>query len=215
MIKNIKRRILPLIPVGIGFLWFFILQLVMTSPRYILYVRLDDYIPFVPIFIVPYVLWYFYMAAPFLLLFRRDYREYLRYCKAIAATLIVTCFIYSVWTNGINLRPDLTGRAGIFTEVIRVLYEVDSPMNSAPSLHTSLGVIAHMGFVRYLGRGRRTRFARAISLIYCILNAASTVLIKQHSIIDTAGGLLLALIICALWAVSTPRVRGTKILRTY
>ena len=42
--------------------WFIYLEKHVTDHYYVIHSRLDDYIPFVEYFIVPYLLWFFFMA---------------------------------------------------------------------------------------------------------------------------------------------------------
>lgn len=61
--------------------WFFWLESRANLPYHVIHVWLDDKIPFVEYFIVPYLLWFVYVAAVFLyLFFKGTKQEFYRYC---------------------------------------------------------------------------------------------------------------------------------------
>lgn len=73
-------------------------------------------------------------------------------------------------------------------DLIRWLYSVDTPTNSNPSMH----VIDSMAVYLALKRDRWLSGRRAFQVANLVLNVviiASTVLVKQHSIIDVICGL--------------------------
>ena len=54
--------------------WFVYLEKTVTSNYHIMHVRLDDFIPFNEYFIIPYMLWFAYVAGAVLYLFYRRER---------------------------------------------------------------------------------------------------------------------------------------------
>ena len=71
-------RWIMLIPLIISGLWFYTLEKNIIIPEYLLYIKLDDYIPYVPMFVVPYVIWYLYVALPAIFLFFKAPREFVK-----------------------------------------------------------------------------------------------------------------------------------------
>lgn len=106
--KKLNRHWLMLIPMGMSGLWFFVLEIVPPIPKYILHVRLDDYIPFLPIFIIPYVIWYFYIGAPVVYFLLKSPQEFTRLAAFLASGMMVACTFYTFLSNGQNLRPALS-----------------------------------------------------------------------------------------------------------
>ena len=49
--------------------WFFWLEKHVTTNYYVVQTEADKYIPFIEYFIVPYLLWFFFIAAAFSVLF--------------------------------------------------------------------------------------------------------------------------------------------------
>ena len=92
------RHALPLIIYGIVYLlWFGHLEKTVTSHYRVIHVALDDYIPFCEIFVVPYLLWFAYVAAVVLYFFFKDKDDYLRTCiflfKGMTIFLLFSTFL--------------------------------------------------------------------------------------------------------------------------
>ena len=100
-----------------GFFYMVSFMLVERSDVkiHIIHSLADDKIPFCPYFIIPYVMWYF-----FLIRYSGLFRAVLPARRNIISILALwqwelTLFILVsyVYPNGQNLRPDLTGESGI------------------------------------------------------------------------------------------------------
>lgn len=181
-----------LIPLMFSGLWFYILEKKIIRPEYLLHTRLDDYIPFIPLFVVPYVLWYVYVAASAVFLFFKSPREFARMAIFLTSGMIIACAVYSLFPNGQALRPVLRGHEEPLVHLIRFIYSNDSPANCAPSIHVIYSVAAHAAIARYNNLRRWIGWLNAVSLILSALCILSTVFIKQHSVIDLTLGLLLS-----------------------
>lgn len=82
----------------------------------------DDKIPFCPYFIIPYVLWYFFLIGTviYFAVFCPSKKEYYQYLGTLGVGMTLFLLISYVYPNGQHLRPDLgsTG-GGVFISVIR------------------------------------------------------------------------------------------------
>ena len=78
----------------------------------------DDKIPFCPYFIIPYVLWYFFLIGTviYFAVFCPSKKEYYQYLATLGVGMTLFLLISYVYPNGQHLRPDLgsTG-GGVFT----------------------------------------------------------------------------------------------------
>lgn len=222
--KRSYRRWFALIPMGFAGLWFYLLEKLAPAPRYLLHARLDDAIPYISAFILPYVLWYFTCTAMGLALFFLDEDEFIRFASYIAGGMLIACFIYTFWPNGQNLRPDLTAATGPFNAMVRVLYAIDTPTNSSPSIHVTYAVGTLIAFNRVAHRRKKRPLLAWVSLGVTVAIVLSTVFVKQHSVICVVWGLLLsAFLATAIYGRDTVRVyraakvrklRGVAIKRT-
>jgi membrane-associated phospholipid phosphatase len=145
---------------------------------------IDDLIPVVPAFVIPYVSLepFIYATLVLFLLFRT------RFFHSAALTLIAAWFVsyaFYFFLQSYIDRPVLTG-TDTLTQMIRDVYAGDNAYNDFPSLHTSLSTILALHWWRV---DRRIGVPVAI---WVALIVASTVLVKQHYLADVIGGLLLA-----------------------
>ncbi len=161
-----------------------------TVPKYNIHSFLDDKIPFIKEFVIFYCIWYFYLAAGFLVLGFVSRKEFYRFNTFIVGGSLFTYMIYILFPNGQDLRPAVTG-TDIFSNLIKGLYSIDTPTNVCPSLHVFQAIGVHIGFLKG-GLFNNRRWLGLTSFITLVLITASTVFIKQHSIIDVFCAIILA-----------------------
>lgn len=150
----------------------------------------DSSIPFVPCFVVPYCLWFPLLIGVGLWLWLRRPEAFRRYMAFLSATFFLSEMLWCFLPSAQGLRPALPGDAGLFTSVIAGLYRVDTPTNVFPSVHV-VGAIGAALAIRD-GAGNRPILCRC-GWILAGLICLSTVLIKQHALLDVLGGLALSL----------------------
>ncbi len=166
---------------------FFFLKPFNTAPRFFMeWPGVDGAIPFLPFMIIPYFFWYAAVAFPFFWLGWRDGPGFIRYCWFIYGAMSSTYMLYLLFPNGQNLRPNLEGMTGWAVEAIRWLYSHDAPRNVNPSLHVidTMAVWFALGRDRFLGRP----WFQVVLALVCLAIIASTVFVKQHSLVDVVGG---------------------------
>ena len=165
----------------------------MTLSYHLLECGVDRMIPFCEYFVVPYVLWHGVIGLLSLYLLFFDIPELKRLLRYFIFTYIITFAIYVIWPTSLNLRPTEFPRENFFTWVTRhVIYAADPSTNVCPSMHI-LGA-----FGLWFASGRTERFsgllARILWGILCLAICLSTVLLKQHSVIDVIAALPLVLL---------------------
>ncbi|NLL73896.1 MAG: phosphatase PAP2 family protein, partial [Clostridiales bacterium] len=103
--------------------------------------------------------------------------------------------IYTLWPNGHYLRVNLNtlGRSNIFTKLLGMIYAVDTSTNVFPSIHV-YNSIGAMIAIRTSEKLRPIKWLQISALILTILICMSTVFLKQHSILDVFGGIILSII---------------------
>lgn len=155
---------------------------------YVLFLRtpVDDLIPVIGPFAVPYVSLrpFIYASALLFLLFRA--RIYRSAALSMTITLLISYAFYGLAQSYIE-RPVLTG-TDVFSQMIREVYASDQPYNDFPSLHASLSTIFAIHWWRV---DRRIGVAVAI---WAALIVVSTVFVKQHYVADMVAGVLLAFV---------------------
>jgi len=153
---------------------------------YVLFLRtpLDDLIPVVGPFAVPYVSLrpFIYVSAVLYLLFRvRIYRS----AAVSMIVVLVTSYAFYAFLQTYIDRPAIIGD-DLFSRMIRDVYASDQPYNDFPSLHASLSTIFAIHWLRV---DRRLGLPIAV---WAALIVVSTVFVKQHYVPDVVAGVLLA-----------------------
>ena len=170
--------------------WYFGLQQRDISHFFDMYVGLDRIIPFVPAFIIPYIYWFLFVAGTLLFLFFYDADEFYRGFSFLACGMTISLIIFTIFPTTFCHRPEvLTGNA--FEQFwLRFIYGADKPTNVFPSIHVYNSIAVHVALVKCTALKNHKPVKNA-SLILCILICMSTVFLKQHSLYDVAGGIIL------------------------
>lgn len=174
--------------------WFMYLEQHPSIHYYIIHSPLDDYIPFVEYFIVPYLLWFVFIVATAAYFFFTDRIGFYRFAAFLIAGMTLFLIICTVFPNGLNLRPHTFARDNVFTDMVKMLYATDTPTNVLPSIHVfnSLGCAIAIAHSQALKKHRRIQYA---SYILAALIIMSTVFLKQHSVTDVIAACVMAGII--------------------
>ena len=157
---------------------------------------IDDYIPFCEVFIIPYFLWFVFMAFWILYFFFRSQGECIRMGASLIIGMSIAVIIYFVFPNGLEgFRPDEFPRDNIFTDMVKFLHTADTPTNVFPSLHVYNTLAITVAVFKSQTFGKYRKCIRITTIILTILICMSTVFLKQHSILDVfASVILIALI---------------------
>ncbi len=175
-------------------LGFFYIEQTVTSQYHMVHMALDDYIPFCELFVLPYFLWFPYMAGSVLYFLFMDKKEYYRNFAALAFGMTLFLAVSLFYPNGHNLRPAIMPRDNILTSLVNFLYGIDTSTNILPSIHVYDSVIAHLSIVHCQSLQNK-KWMHAVSFAICTSISLSTVMIKQHSAVDVITGAALAAIV--------------------
>ena len=113
---------------------FHILEKRVTT-YHIIYSPIDGHIPFIEAFIVPYLLWFPYIAAVVLYLFFTNKNDFYQSCIFLFSGMTIFLIVSAVYPNGDLLRPSTFPRNNIFTSLVKMVYAADTPTNILPSIH--------------------------------------------------------------------------------
>lgn len=192
--KGCIESIRNLIPVGlVGFFYLPAFQLLenRSVPVHIIQGKIDNLIPFCEYFIIPYLLWFGYVAVTviYFACINKSKEEYRQFCTTLLTGMIVFLIISYIYPNGQNLRPALDG-SNIFERLVMNLYKTDTSTNILPSLHVFHSVSCCIALVRN-DKIRQNRMVTAFIYILTIAIVLSTMFLKQHSIIDVVMALIM------------------------
>ena len=152
---------------------------------------LDYKIPFLEIFVIPYVGWYLLIAVSLLYFALYNVENFKRLQIFIIVTQITAMVIYIIFPNFQPLRPDVYPRDNFLTDIVALLQTADTNSNVCPSLHVAYSIgIASI----WLKEKDAKWWVKTLVVIFCILVCLSTAFIKQHSVIDG----LVAIPVCIL-----------------
>lgn len=161
------------------------------------YSKLDDLIPFNELFVIPYLFWFIYLTGSVVFNGIFDVEAFKREMYFIITAFSITTIIYIVYPTCQELRPLEFERDNILTRFMAGFYEFDTNTNVCPSLHVIGSVASMFGCLdsKYI-KGKAWTIA---NIIVTILISASTVFLKQHSIVDVYA----AIPVCVIgWLVA-------------
>lgn len=173
------------------FPWFNWLEDTVTNHFHIIHMAIDDAIPFVEFFIVPYFLWFAYVAMAVLYFLFANKSEYYKLCTFLFVGMTVFLIISTVYPNGHYLRPAEFAHENIFTDMVRLLYKADTPTNLFPSIHVYNSIGVNIA-VWHCGDFKKNKAARYGSFIMMASIILSTMFLKQHSVFDVITGIIFA-----------------------
>lgn len=188
-----SKRLIPVILYGIFYMTCFAWLERMPGKYHLIYSSLDDKIPFCEYFIIPYFLWFFYIAGTvlFFIYFNEDKNEYLNLLINLGLGMTLFLIVSYVYPNGLALRPQVFPRDNFFTAMVQHLYRIDTPTNVLPSIHVynSVAAFCALNSCKKLQNHQWIRFSVFVLTALIIL---STMFLKQHSICDVATGITLS-----------------------
>ena len=187
-LENIKKRIKPLLVFGALYLSIFFALEQRDEKVNIIQADIDTRIPFCEYFIVPYVLWYFFVAGTVLyFMVRASQKEYESLILSLAIGMILFVIVSFVYPNGHNLSPAIT-EDNIFLKAVKFLYSIDTSTNILPSLHVFNTVVCYKAILN--NRECRQHNWLIVSLgILSVSIILSTMFLKQHCVVDVVAAL--------------------------
>ncbi|MCM1088508.1 MAG: hypothetical protein NC419_10145 [Muribaculaceae bacterium] len=188
--EKYKHAIPLLIYFAVYMAWFGYLEQTVQHYR-IIHVALDDYIPFCEVFVIPYYLWFVYVAVTVAYFFLKDKDDYFKCCIFLFTGMTIFLIVSTLFPNGHHLRPYSMPRDNIFTQLVALLYKADTPTNICPSIHVYNSLGCHFAIIRskHFENHKGVRFA---SLALCTSIILSTMFIKQHSVFDVITAFIIA-----------------------
>ena len=187
------KHMLLLLYFPIYLAWFVFLEQKVTTHFHVIHMDIDDYIPIYEIFIIPYLLWFAYIAVVIIYMGFKDKSEFCKMCAFLFTGMTIFLIVSTVYPNGHNLRPISFERDNIFTQLCAMLYQTDTATNLFPSIHVynSIGVHLAIANSEKTKHNKLIRFGSGFLMVSIIL---ATVFLKQHSMFDVITAFLLAIV---------------------
>ncbi|MBQ1376652.1 MAG: phosphatase PAP2 family protein [Lachnospiraceae bacterium] len=147
----------------------------------------DKNLPFLPGWIIIYLLSYAYWLFGGLAVLKGDkafsYRFAFSYCLSMLASGIVFLTIPVTIE-----RPEVSGK-DLLSALVRWLYRMDEPTNLFPSLHVMISWYCTRGLFH---AEKLPLFIRWLSFFFTVLVCFSILFVKQHLILDIPSAILIA-----------------------
>lgn len=183
--------------------WFGHLEKTVTTHFHVIHVAIDDVIPFCEYFIIPYFLWFGYIAWGMGYFYLKNKDAYFRLCAMLFTGMTVFLIVSTIYPNGHYLRPTTFARDNIFVHMVRWLYATDTATNLFPSIHVYNSIAVNIA-VWQSGNFKNNRLVRYGSAILMVSIILSTMFLKQHSVFDVVTGMIMAAGMYMLVYVNNP-----------
>ncbi len=190
--KHKFNKFLPLFLFFIAYLLLFSLIEQAEAPEYhYTYMRIDRLIPFCEFFVIPYFAWFLMIPCVCFYLLMKKESEYRRMSYMLVFGMSVFIVFSLIVPTKLYLRPYFIPGDNICSRMVAYLYSIDTSTNVFPSIHVYNTCVAMQAVMRSNTRLFRKPVMRVGIDLLSILIILSTVFIKQHSLLDVVGALLL------------------------
>ncbi len=193
--RSYGHLLLPLLYAPFYILTFIWLENRPVTQLHIIEMEIDKYIPFCEYFIIPYYLWFGYIALTVITFaFLPKRRDYYRLCLMLGTGMTVFLFISYIWPNGLMLRPKVLPRDNFCTDLVRLLQKADTSTNVFPSIHCYNSIVANAAIWKNDILSKK-KWIKWSSLTLCILVLLSTLFLKQHSLMDLLASVIMFVVL--------------------
>ncbi len=195
MKDNIKKHriFFWILYIPVYFIFFTWLEKRNDVAFHIIHTGLDDKIPFCKYFIIPYVIWFFYVflsVAYFILYERQEFNRLAWFLALGMTTFLIVSWLYP---NKLMLRPDTVTGNDICARLVRRLYASDTSTNVMPSIHVYNSIVVAVAFLKSKAN-KKHHIVGICSVILSALIIISTMFVKQHSVVDVVTAMDMAVV---------------------
>lgn len=189
MIKEKLRYLLLLLIIPVLGVIYTVIN-IYPRPAVDISVEVDSYIPFIPIFIIPYIIWYVFVFGYLVYFCMKDTKVYVNTLITITIGELI-CFVIYIFFQTTVPRPMLSGN-DVMTQLVQFIYTHDEPYNCFPSIHVLTTYVIMLASIHIRGKHIVNTLILQITGILIIL---STLFVKQHAILDVIASIVMVSII--------------------
>lgn len=176
----------------IYFPWFLYLEKHVTRGYNVIQTAADKKIPFIEYFVIPYLLWFAFIILTNLYFFFTNRTEFYRTSAFMIVGMTIFLIISTVYPNGQTLRPRKFANDNIFVDLVKNLYRTDTSTNVFPSIHVYNSIGTYIA-IRKSEQLKDKKVVQSGAFILTVLIVLSTMFLKQHSVIDVIGAIVLVI----------------------
>lgn len=162
---------------------------------HLIHCPLDDVIPFQEFFLIPYALWYVGIVGMHLYTMVYDVPAFKKYTKFLMITMTASTATFILYPSYQQLRPTAFPRDNFLTDIVGLIYLIDTNTNIFPSEHAIGALVILLSSLHT--KGLRSPLKTTVITVLTILICMSTVFLKQHSILDVIAAIPITLF--AFW----------------
>lgn len=146
---------------------------------------IDKEIPYVSVFIFPYIYWYIFIILGLIFILSKDRKRYLRALIAIYVSMCI-CYVF-YYLYPVEIARPVIANTTIPNKIVNIIYEADRPLNCFPSIHV-LNTYIIMRFTKIKDNKSWFMYTNIIGILIIL----STLFIKQHFILDGVAAIIIA-----------------------
>ncbi|SFG20699.1 hypothetical protein [Oribacterium sp. WCC10] len=148
---------------------------------------LDYKLPFLPVFVIPYILSYIQWIIGYIQIARVGQRYSLKVFTGEIISKLMVCLFFIFFPT--TMRRVTVEGMDIFSRLVSLIYRLDAPTNLFPSIHCLESYICMRAALEIKSFGKGYKLMMVIMSMLVFL---STLFIKQHVILDFFGAVLVA-----------------------
>ena len=193
LLKKILYVVVTLLPMAIYMAFympafFWVESIDHGANFHVIHTAIDDMIPVVEVFIIPYALWLPYLVAGMIAIAIRTRKISRKTSYMLMAGMTLFIIISLLYPNILELRAAIPDRQNIFMDMINYLHSIDTPTDVLPSLHVYDAIVVAAGIHLAFPEKKLVLISSDTLTVLIVL---STVFIKQHSIIDVIAAFVI------------------------
>lgn len=177
---------------------------------------IDNAIPLTPFFVIFYVSSYVLWFITPVIVFKTKREHFLDYVMGMLLAYFIEFILFIFVPTYMDREAEgilqATSEGGVLNQLLHFVYTMDGgkiAWNLFPSGHCLMSIYSYLGVAR---QKELSLWYRIPWLIWAILICLSTVLVKQHYVLDIVGGVGIALIAFVITYFVKP---GKRIMKKY
>lgn len=174
---------------GLNALIYFLIKLFIND-YHLISVPFDNKIPFIKEFIYIYIIWYPFLIVSFFIVWKNNRQKYIKLILTTVISLIIVYMFFILYPTKVD-RPAVNTFNNLTTFITYVTFKSDTPVNCFPSVHCLLCFILMFSTIK---DNKLPLLFKIIANVLSVLIILSTLLVKQHVILDVIGSLILAIL---------------------
>ena len=174
--------------------WYFGLQQRSQVHFHDVYTSIDQSIPFISWFIIPYIYWFAFVALTIAFLFFFYKTDFYKCVAFLFIGMTICLIVFTIYPTSYPHRPEMLNTHTINGFLTNFIYFADKSQNVCPSIHVYNSIGCAIALTK-CPRFENSQLMKIIAWGSAIMITLSTMFIKQHSIIDVVTAIGLALIL--------------------